>query len=227
MNLWPRPLVIVMGADAFEGLAVSQQDALRQAATDAIPAALDASRAEDDEAVPALCREGMTLTYASDDALAALRTAVVVVYKDLNANPATQAHLESIQELKDSLARFPEAPRCPKGEAADSPTGIGFPQGTFKTTISQDDWGEMESQPMEFSMMIDAETVTILDGANGEIGFKGTYTAFHDSIEVTDGVDEVTARWSFDGEQLRFTDVTPENSPFEVVWESHPWKKVE
>jgi len=227
VNLWPRPLVIVMGADAFEGLAVSQQDALRQAATDAIPAALDASRAEDDEAVPALCREGMTLTYASDDALAALRTAVVVVYKDLNANPATQAHLESIQELKDSLARFPEAPRCPKGEAADSPTGIGFPQGTFKTTISQDDWGEMESQPMEFSMMIDAETVTILDGANGEIGFKGTYTAFHDSIEVTDGVDEVTARWSFDGEQLRFTDVTPENSPFEVVWESHPWKKVE
>gem|GEM_PF-4461843 len=44
---------------------------------------------------------------------------------------------------------------------------------------------------------------------------------------MTDGVDEVTARWSFDGEQLRFTDVTPENSPFEVVWESHPWKKVE
>ena len=81
VNLWPRPLVIVMGADAFEGLAVSQQDALRQAATDAIPAALDASRAEDDEAVPALCREGMTLTYASDDALAALRTAVAVVYK--------------------------------------------------------------------------------------------------------------------------------------------------
>jgi|GEM_PF-5456385 hypothetical protein len=75
-------------------------------------------------------------------------------------NPGT---LESIQELKDSLARFPEAPRCPKGEAADSPTGIGFPQGTFKTTISQDDWGEMEGQPMEFSMMIDAETVTILD----------------------------------------------------------------
>ena len=35
--------MIAMGADAFEGLAVSQQNALQQAAADAIPAALDAS----------------------------------------------------------------------------------------------------------------------------------------------------------------------------------------
>jgi hypothetical protein len=73
-------------------------------------------------------------------------------------------------------------------------------------------------------MVIDAETVTILD--DGEIGFKGTYTVFRDTLEVSDGVDEVTARWSFEGKHLRFTEVTPENTPFEVVWESHAWEKV-
>ena len=227
VNLWPRPLVIFMGEEAFEGLAVSQQNALQQAAADAIPAALDASRAEDEEAVPALCREGMKLIKASEGALADLQTAVRPVYAELNANPATQAHLTTMQELKSSLDRSPEAPSCPKGEAVSSPTGVGFPQGTFETTLTQDDWGDMEGQPMEFSMVIDAETVTILDGASDEIGFKGTYTAFRDTLEVTDGRDKVTAQWSFAGGQLRFTDVTPENSPFEVVWESHPWKKVE
>jgi hypothetical protein len=60
-------------------------------------------------------------------------------------------------------------------------------------------------------MVIDAVTVTILD--DGEIGFKGTYTVFRDTLEVSDGVDEVTARWSFDGKQLRFTEVIPENTP--------------
>jgi hypothetical protein len=78
--------------------------------------------------------------------------------------------------------------------------------------------------PAEIDMVTDAETVTILD--DGEIGFKGTYTVFRDTLEVSDGVDEVTARWSFDGKQLRFTEVTPENTPFEVVWESHAWEKV-
>ena len=54
------------------------------------------------------------------------------------------------------------------------------------------------------------ETIKILDGGvGGEVGFRGTYTVFRDSIEVTDGRDTVTARWSLDGERLRFTDVTP------------------
>jgi TRAP-type C4-dicarboxylate transport system substrate-binding protein len=225
MNLWPRPLVIVMGSDSFEKLTPSQRNVLQQAATDAIPAALDASRAEDEQATPALCREGMKLIKASDGAIADLRIAFRSVYADLNANPATHAHLAAIQELKASLAQSPEAPQCPKGVAVDSPTGVGFPQGTFETTVTQDDWGDMEGEPpAEIDMVIDAETVTILD--DGEIGFKGTYTVFRDTLEVSDGVDEVTARWSFDGKQLRFTEVTPENTPFEVVWESHAWEKV-
>ena len=50
VNLWPRPLVIVMGKEVFASLTDEQQSALREAAAAAIPDALAASRAEDDEA---------------------------------------------------------------------------------------------------------------------------------------------------------------------------------
>jgi hypothetical protein len=226
VNLWPRALVIVMGTEAFEGLSSSHQNALRDATADAIPAALDDSRIEDEEAVVALCREDMTLTVASEDAIADLRAAVAPVYAELNSNSATRAHLAAIQELKDSLSRPAGSPKCPRSEAAASAGGAGFPQGAFLTTITEDDWDDWGDQTTKFAMVIDAETLKILDGGvGGEIGFNGTYTVFRDSIEVSDGVDTVTARWSFDGEWLRFSDVTPENSPFEIVWETHPWAK--
>ena len=52
VNLWPRPLVIVMDKEVFASLTPEQQSALREAATAAIPEALAASRAEDEEACP-------------------------------------------------------------------------------------------------------------------------------------------------------------------------------
>ncbi len=51
LNLWPRPLVIVMGNEAYDSLTKEQQSVLRDAAEAAIPKALEASRAEDEEAV--------------------------------------------------------------------------------------------------------------------------------------------------------------------------------
>jgi TRAP-type transport system periplasmic protein len=225
VNLWPRPLVMVMGADAFESLAPQQQDALREAAAEAIPTALEDSRAEDDLAVPLLCSGGMTLAAATDSDLAEFRSTLEPVYDELNADPATMAHIEAIQGLKDALDAAPEAPECAAGEAA----GATFPQGMFESAVTGQDWGGTagDHPPVgTFTMVIDAETLTILDPGSDEPGFKGTYSVFRDTIEVTDGVDVVTARWSLDGERLTFTDVTPENSPFEVVWESHPWQKV-
>ena len=47
LNLWPRPLVIVMGKQVFETLTPEQQAALREAGAAAVPGALGASRAED------------------------------------------------------------------------------------------------------------------------------------------------------------------------------------
>jgi hypothetical protein len=74
----------------------------------------------------------------------------------------------------------------------------------------------------EFAMVISNSSITLRD-PNGDIGFKGDYTVTGDVIDVSDGLDTVTAVWSFDGQQLVFTDVRPENSPFETLWEAHPW----
>lgn len=222
LNLWPRPLVMVMGTDAFEGLTSQQQNALREAATEAIPAALDDSRAEDELAVPLLCSEGMTLAVAN---LAEFHSVLEPVYDMLRVDPATEAHIEAIEGLKETLRVDPEAPECAAGGVARS----NFPQGRFESTLTGQDWdGAAGDHPPvgAFTMVIDAETLTIIDPGSDVPGFKGTYSVFRDGIEVTDGVDEVTARWSFVGGRLSFTDVTPENSPFEVVWESHPWEKV-
>ena len=90
VNLWPRPLVIVMGKEAFESLTDEQQSALRDAAAAAIPEALAASRAEDEEAAPMLCRRGLTFAAASESDLAELRTALEPVYAELTSDPETK-----------------------------------------------------------------------------------------------------------------------------------------
>ena len=73
VNLWPRPLVIVAGADVFESLDADQQDVLRDATANAIPGALEASRDEDASGGEGLCRAGMTFATASAAELDALR----------------------------------------------------------------------------------------------------------------------------------------------------------
>jgi TRAP-type C4-dicarboxylate transport system substrate-binding protein len=50
VNLWPRPLVIFAGKEAFESLSAEQQTVLREAVSAAVPGALAAARVEDEEA---------------------------------------------------------------------------------------------------------------------------------------------------------------------------------
>jgi TRAP-type C4-dicarboxylate transport system substrate-binding protein len=81
VNLWPRPLVIVMGKEAFESLTDVQRSALRAADAAAMPEALAAARAEDEQVVPMLCapptnvrrRHGERLRRASSGLRARIR----------------------------------------------------------------------------------------------------------------------------------------------------------
>jgi hypothetical protein len=57
-------------------------------------------------------------------------------------------------------------------------------------------------------------------------GWHGTYSVYRDWIILTNASDgyTVTARWSFDGVRLRFTDVGLKATDA-LVWGSHPWLK--
>jgi TRAP-type C4-dicarboxylate transport system substrate-binding protein len=206
INLWPRPSVIFMNQQTFDSLSPAHQAALGEAATAVVADARAAAQAEDTDVVPVLCDEGLTFVIASDSDLDDLRAALEPVYSDLASDPQTKTYLDAISSLKTQLGAPPDSARCPPPEASTD---------AFVTA------GRYESANT-FALVVTATSLTILD-PSGEIGFKGRYTVAGDQIEVSDGLDTVIARWSFDGHQLTFTDVTPENSPFEALWEAHPW----
>ncbi len=141
VNLWPRPLVIVMGNDAYDSLTDEQQSALRDAAESAIPKALEASRAEDEGAVAILCTRGMTFGTASDADVAQLRAAFEPVYADLGSNPETKSYLDAITSLKEEIAASAEAPGCAASDSGGS-ASAGIPDGTYETTITRDDYAD-------------------------------------------------------------------------------------
>ncbi|HKY46485.1 MAG TPA: TRAP transporter substrate-binding protein DctP [Acidimicrobiia bacterium] len=232
LNLWPRPLVIFANPEVFASLTDTQQAALRDSAAAAAPGALLESRAEDDAAVAAICEEGMILAVASEADLAAMRAAFEPVYTDLEIEPGTRTHLRAIASLKQEFASPVESSTCPgTATASDTSTtgqvGALIPDGRYQATLTTDDWAGVDGGTVGvFTMIFASGELTILDPYE-EVGFAASYTVFRDRIEATDNVDTVNARWEFDGEELTFSDVEPSDSPFAVVWGSHPWALVD
>jgi TRAP-type C4-dicarboxylate transport system substrate-binding protein len=235
LNLWPRPLVIVMGKGAFDSLTEEQRSALREAAAAAMPDALAASRAEDDEGASVLCRRGLTFAVASESDLSELRQAFEPVYADLDADAETKSHIDGIAALKTEIAASAQAAVCDSKE--EKPTSAAFPEGTYESTITEADWQGVADNPGTFRMEFDSGNVTVYDPPNGEVGFTGTYTVFRDQFEMTGPEDTVSARWSVDGDALTFTDIvvctqpscepSRETRPYVIVMGSHPWVRVQ
>jgi TRAP-type C4-dicarboxylate transport system substrate-binding protein len=241
VNLWPRALVIVMGKEAFASLTDEQQFALRDAAAAVIPEALEASRAEDEEAAAVLCKRGMTFAAASESDLAELRTALEPVHAELAVDQESKSYVDAITNLKTEIAASAEAPVCTSTEPP--PTASAIPDGTYETTVTEADWEtltkadwlksgvpeEEGAHPGVFRMIFDAGELTLVQ-PNGEVGEQGSYTVFRDQIEVVFAQDfKIVARWSLDGDALTFTDVRSPSvdgtGPVTVIWESHPWVK--
>ena len=72
-----------------------------------------------------------------------------------------------------------------------------------------------------------AEMFVELGGRGGrrEHAFSGTYTMFRDRIEITDPGLTLSARWTFDGTNLEFTDVQASDRfcGHSTIWSTHPW----
>jgi TRAP-type C4-dicarboxylate transport system substrate-binding protein len=227
VNLWPRPLVIVMGKEAFASLTEKQQSALRDAAAAAIPEALAASRAEDEEAAAMLCKRGMTFAAASESDLAELRTALEPVYADLAADQEVKSYIDAIAGLKTEIAASAEAPAC---TSTEPPGKASIPDGKYETRLTQADVGSSGEAVGVYTMIFDDGDLTLL-GPDGEIGFRASYTVFRDQITAEQSADyTITARWSLEGETLSFTDIgVPggDSTPETVTWASHPWVKTD
>ena len=81
----------------------------------------------------------------------------------------------------------------------------------------------------EFAIEITADNWRVFDPPSGEVGFDGNYQVFGDRVEVTDGNDTFTARWTVEDGEMVLSDVVtngdPEPSPFSVVAASHAWTR--
>jgi hypothetical protein len=217
--------VIVTGADLFGSLSSDQQAALRDAGAAAVDEALAITKADEAESAATLCRRGMTFATASSADLAALRTAVEPVYASIAASPQTKAHLDEISALKQQVAVSADAPVC---DAASSAVAASPIDGRYTSTVQAADWagvteggGEEGAFEIEFR---DGE-VTVYQPDTHDVGFRGAYTIFRDTIEITGPEDHITARWSLDGDRLAFTDIDAPG-PYRVVFGSHPWQEM-
>jgi TRAP-type C4-dicarboxylate transport system substrate-binding protein len=112
LNMWPRPLVIVMNADAYETLTPAQQAVLSEAAAAATDAATASSKAEDEEALQWICPSPMQIIQMPDAELDALGSMVEPVYADLRQDPVIAAELDAIENLKDSGVATPDTFTC-------------------------------------------------------------------------------------------------------------------
>jgi TRAP-type C4-dicarboxylate transport system substrate-binding protein len=239
LNLWPRPLVITMGKAAWVKLSGTQRDILRNAAGAAMLPAIDASRQEDQQALPVLCGSGMTLPTALPQQLADLHTAVDPVYAALRRDAGTKKWLDQIQALKDQLRSDPESASCAAVGGTSQPASRI--DGTYRRSTSRAEFlaachgtlppgaGPIPAHS-SLEVVFDHGTVTQYErpaGGTKDIGWRGTYQVFRDTLELTENGTEApfTVTWSLKGSTLTLSNMKNGSCDGVAVWSLHPWTK--
>ena len=230
VNFWPRPLVLFANADVYESLDETEQAALTTVFEAGVQASWALLDSEETNSGESLCNAGMQFPTAGDDQLAGLRSEIEPIYGQLAADPETNGFLNAITAIKGDLGAPPHTVNCPQVEPGSTGTDIeGPPEGTYTMTLSPSD------APADCPLEPPVETLFTMTLANGsvemwaqvggagserELGWAGPYAAFRDRIEL----GTMTARWSFDGDELMFSDMEDVLSCGDVVvWATHPW----
>ncbi|MDQ4037465.1 MAG: TRAP transporter substrate-binding protein DctP [Actinomycetota bacterium] len=206
LNLWPRPLVLFMNADRFDGLTSEQQGILRDAAAATIEPAMEESRGEDTEAGPNLCRSTMEVVEATPGQLAELAAAMEPLYAELETDAETKAFLDEIRALKDETAAAPESIECTEGESETS--AISPIDGSYETSFSKEELasspllyepGEVNDQNWgDFTLTLAAGRVTwTQENQVDSYTYNGTFTVVGDVVEMDmSNGERFTMRWS-------------------------------
>lgn len=162
LSLWPRPLVLVMGQQAYAKLSAEQRGVLEEAARRTIAPALAAARAEDADAMQVLCKGPETLAVATESDLGDFRAALAPVYSNLTATPRTRQWLERIEGLKSGLGPVPPACPAPPPQATPAPSEL---EGVYRVSISRSEW-------IDAVGLSDAEVPAALGGLTVELEFR-------------------------------------------------------
>jgi TRAP-type C4-dicarboxylate transport system substrate-binding protein len=140
LDLWPRPLLIVIDSERFAELTVEQQAILGDAAAAAIgPASAVTREDEADYSGTGLCATGIKVVEVGVAERAALVDAVSPVYAEIEADAETRAFLDEIRAIKQATDAPPESLECPRA-ATDAEVSAATPiDGVWRFTTTAED----------------------------------------------------------------------------------------
>ena len=200
--LWAQPSTIVMNKDAFEGLSDDQQRALREAAAE-LPDEQSrvVNRREDLQVV---CGMGPKLVEATPAQREALEAAVEPVYQMIERSPGNAEAIAQIRALKGDAE--PDTVDCggtgqpasdgqaPGAELADGQTTDAELEGTFRTTLTED---ELANSPLLY------DEGEVNDENWGELTLKLSDGRAHYTIENNRDAWEASGPYTTDGDVIR------------------------
>jgi hypothetical protein len=107
-----------------------------------------------------------------------------------------------------------------------------FPEGTYEMALDNDARWQCPGGPRQgtpgrrswFSLEVRGDKVTIRQRVDSqtapkEVAYNGVYSSLYDHVRI----DNLNARWSFDGTALRLRDMTGGSCGDTVIWTTKPW----
>ena len=132
--LWPRPQTIFANRATFAKLTTAQQEILRRAGREAVPAEAARIAREEKDALSVVCsRSPGVLRTASASERAALRAAVAPVYAALERDPQTKQLIAAIRTLRGTAQADVRVLRCP------GTTNEAAIEGSWRSTVSEEE----------------------------------------------------------------------------------------
>ena len=171
--LWPKVFVTTFNEQLFDSLTAQQQDWIREAASRATEASVDAPYDASVD-LQAYCDRGTHVREATGTQLDGLRAAVAPVLRDLRNDPETSELMRAVDRLAAKHPHTDAVPPAGGCEGADQGNGDGLPttdaplpDGTYRAEISEEATAEV---------------------GNGD-GWSGIWT-----MQVSDGTFTLTCR---------------------------------
>jgi TRAP-type C4-dicarboxylate transport system substrate-binding protein len=222
MPLWPRPLVVFANDESWTSLPEADRDLILKAAEQARAGMLVALLEHEQAAIQGMCKAGARMVNLGDNGRARMQRATESLLAELRDDLATREAMAEIESLH--AAGSPHGVHCP--------TGTGTQQsaltGVFETTLSKGDkgsdvygeWETLGADSVKFRLELSDGRAVITEywPAGPITGFDYPYSIYKDVIKF-DGDDgpDMTARWQFDGNRLRFSEVGGEPGD-KFVW---------
>jgi TRAP-type transport system periplasmic protein len=230
LALWPRSVILFANKARFDSLSAEQQTALRGVATQLLGSTIAKEEAEDTLAVAQLCADGANIVIAGTDAAAALQTAVRPVYVELEKDATTAAMLKRIAEMKAGIPTATSTTACPSQPASPgSQTAGGFPEGTYEARLSCDEleayWADHPELTVEDRFPCPVVMgFTLKDDKWVETdGHPWPFSFFGDHVQL----DYFTMRWSWDGTQVTFSEISGGEPGDGQAWTTQPFVKLD